>query len=217
MYKLLPEKEKRKLRNFTLLIVYAIFGMYFLINGSAHFTQWDESWTLNTIIYLVGVSIFLTASEKLPRSAEKYIDKEFEKPLWENLLGFSWMFPLATIVFIVVKDLGLFFTDVSVMPNHLILATVVYQLIIVCTSEEIIFRGIIFRFLYQYHWIIAWVGSATLFAVFHFAAYGGNIGQMVLAFLIGLVLAWTADRFNIGVGLGFHFAWNMFVLGVTYL
>jgi len=212
MFKLIPAKEKKKLRNVTLLFIYSIFAIFFLINGGGLFSEWDASWTVTTLIYLVSVCTFLVVSEKLPKKEEDYIDKQFEQPISKSIIGFCFTFPIVTILFILIKDSGLYFQNLAPMPLYLITATIIYQLVIVVSSEEIIFRGVIFRWLYRFHWIIAWVGSAALFALFHIAVYGGSVSNLFIAFLMGIVLAWAVDRWNLGVAISIHFAWNIFLL-----
>lgn len=226
MYQIIPQKiDKKVLKNITFLIIYSFFAFFFLINGSGLFSEWETSWTTATMVYLIGVAVFLVASEKLPKRSEKYIDKEFEAPLTKSLIGFCFAFAIATLLFIVIKDLGLYFRNVVPMPVHKIPATLAFQLVIVCASEEIIFRGITFRWLYiigerlnvKYGWLLAWLGSAFIFAIFHWTAYGGAVENLLIAFLMGVVLAWAVDRWNLGVSAGIHFAWNAFVLGATAL
>ena len=199
----------KKIRNITLLIIYAIFAFYFLINGPGIFKEWDSSWTITTIIYMVGVSIFLSIQEKIPRN--------LEKPLTESSIGFIVAFILATVLFIILRDANLYFTNVTAMPLDKIPATLVYQLIIVAASEEIIFRGILLEIFHQIHWLIAVIVTSVLFALFHYAVYGGSLVAMMMAFGLGMIFALCVYRWNIGVSVGLHFAWNSYVFGATAL
>jgi membrane protease YdiL (CAAX protease family) len=200
----------RKLQNITFLLLYSLFAFYFLVNGPGVFDEWSTSWTMTTIVYLVGVALFLGLQENLPRELEAPVDK--------SILGFSLAFLLATLVFIILYDLGWLFQNVTGMPLSKIPAHLVYQLVIVVASEEIIFRGVIFRFFFKYFGlIIAMIVSSVFFSLFHFAAYSGNIISLGFAFLMGLVLSYMVYRFNIGVAIGLHYAWNAYVLGITAL
>lgn len=216
MFQFIPKEQKKKIRNVTVLILYAIFAFWFLINGEGLFPDWDSSWTYSTLIYLIGVSIFLSIQEKLPSD----FDPDNKKSnLANNIIGFCFTFPIVILILIAIRDSGIYFQYLQNMPKHLIPATLVYQLVIVATSEEIIFRGVIFRFLYQYHWVIAWIGSSLIFSIFHFAVSQGNLSNLALIFIIGIVLAWLVDRFNLGVTIAVHWVWNIFVLGaiVTFI
>jgi membrane protease YdiL (CAAX protease family) len=201
--------DLRKMQNITFLLIYSLFAFYFLVNGPGLFTEWNAQWTTTTIIYLIGVALFLNVQEKLPR--------ELESPIDENILGFSVSFLTATILFIVLYDLGLLFQSVNSMPIMKIPAYLMYQLVIVVSSEEIIFRGVIFRYFYQFGLWTSIILSSLFFAVFHFAAYSGDVSSLILAFFMGLILSYSVYRWNIGVSIGVHFAWNCFVLGITAL
>lgn len=200
------------IKKISLLIIYALLVFYFLINGPALFDEWDSSWTYTTLIYLSGVTIFLVVSI-LENSFQ-----EFEKPLIKHIVGFLASFLVVTGLFLVLYDLGVYFQSVDPMPVGRIPAVMTYQLVVVVASEEIVFRGVVYRFFTKYfHWIIGILVSALAFSLFHMAVYEGSLGALFTAFLMGLVLAWSVHRWNLGVALGIHFAWNLFVLGVTVL
>lgn len=199
----------KKIRDITFLIFYAIFAFYFLVNGQGIFRQWDTGYTLTTLIYMVGVAVFLSIREQIPSN--------LEKPLNKSIMGFMGSFISMTIAFTIIKDLGLYFNNISEMPIAEIPFTLVYQLVIVVASEEIIFRGILLEEFHQIHWLFAVFGTAMIFSLFHLVAYGGNIGSMSIAFVLGIIFALCVYRWNIGVSMGVHFAWNGFVLGATAL
>ena len=199
----------KKLKKITFILIYSLFAFYFLINGPGIFNEWDNSWAWSTIIYLVGVSLFLGIQEKLP--------KDLQSPISHSILGFSLAFLGATALFIVLRDAGWYFTEVVTLPSAKIPAMFTYQLVIVCASEEIIFRGVIYRYLRQFGVYPAVFVSAIIFALFHLVAYGGNVSAMAIAFFMGIVLALCVERWNLGVALGIHFAWNAFILGITAL
>jgi membrane protease YdiL (CAAX protease family) len=204
MVQFIPEKQKKKLRNITILIVYAIAAFWFLINGSKVFNNWDDSWTYTTLFYIVGVSLFLSVQDKLPR--------DLEKPISDHIFGFCIAAPLTLLFLVGLYDSGVYFQDITQLPNNLVIPTLIYQLVIVSASEEIIFRGIIFRFLHQYHWMIAWLVSAMIFSVFHYAVYQ-SLSAFIVAFILGIIFAWVVERWNLGVSIAIHWSWNIFILG----
>ena len=73
--------------------------------------------------------------------------------------------------------------------------------------EEMLFRGLILRNLLPYGRKMAILGSAFLFGVFH-----GNLVQTPFAFLVGLVLGYTAVKYGLVWSVILH-AINNFVLG----
>lgn len=219
MFQFIPQDQRKKLRNVTVLLVYAIITFWFLINGQSLFPGWDSSWTYSTIIYMLGVTIFILVEETLPRTSKKNIPKAHEGTLANNIFGFCIAFPITLLILLAIYDSGFYFQNLNQMAKYLILPTLVYQLVIVATSEEIIFRGVIFRFLYQFHWSVAYIGSSLIFSFFHFAVYQGNIDAFITAFLMGLILSYCVDRWNLGVTIAIHWTWNIFVLGaiITFI
>lgn len=204
----------KNLKKVTFILIYALFAFYFLVNGEGLFDRWDEGWTYSTIIYLVGVSLFLSIQEKIPEDLES---KKKGKTIASQLVGFSLAFLIATGIFILLYDAGVFFQDVEPSPSKMIPALVVYQLVIVCASEEIIFRGVLYKYFRMLGVYPAVLISSIIFAVFHYFAYSGSVQALGMAFVMGCIFALCVERWNLGVSIGLHFAWNAFILGVTAL
>lgn len=200
-------KIDKKFKKITFIIVYALIAFFFLVNGEGLLPNWSNIWTITTLIYLVGVTIFIAVIEKLP--------KQVEVPIIKAIAGFSFSLVVMTAFFMLLKGLNLWFQGISPMPSHLIISTIVFQGIIVVPSEETIFRGSIFGYLTQFNRYIAYIGSAFFFAIFHIAVYGASLPQMGFAFAMGLFLAYCVENWNLGVAIGVHLAWNLFVLGIT--
>ena len=208
-------KVERNLGKVTLLVIYSLIAFAFLVNGEGLFSAWETNWTLNAIIYILGVALFLSVIEELPR--------ELKSSFIDNLKFFSASAILTLIILLVVRDFGLMFQDTSPMPYHLIIPNMAFQLIIVATSEEIIFRGVIFGYLYdrfqlrsenKYGWIIPYFGSSIIFALFHYAVYGLDPINMLMLFTMGLVFAYTVDRWGLGASIGVHWIWNCMAIGI---
>jgi len=198
---------RKKAKYITLGIAYAIFAFWMLLNGEAFLGYWEESWTFSILFYLLGVTAFLGIAEKLP------ID--LKKPVSDSIFGFLIAFPLFTIIFFVIAQSGLYFQGIVPLPPHMVIPMLVYQIGIVACSEEIIFRGSIFRLLHKINPYLGYFGSSAIFAGFHFAAYGGSYQLMLIAFAMGIILAFLTEKYNIGVSIGFHAAYNCFLSGVT--
>jgi len=199
-----------EIRFLPIYVVWAIIAFWFLINGASVVNGWEDGWTTTTLFYIAGVSLFAGIHEQLP--------KEYETPLVNNLIGAAVAFLTCTTAFILIYDSGLFFQEVIPLPLHSILPILVFQAAIVVASEELIFRGALYRFIYlKFKWLWAVLLSSLAFSLFHFAAYGGQLPSLAFAFLFGIILAILADRWNLGVSMGVHLAWNAFVLGATAL
>ena len=198
---------KKKAKYITLAIVYAIFVFWFLINGEGVLEYWEPNWTYSILFYMVGVAIFLSIAEKLP------ID--LKKPASESIYGFLIAFPLFTVIFWCIAQSGLYFQGIAPLPPHMVIPILIFQIGIVSASEEIIFRGVVFRLLHKINPYLGYLGSSALFAAFHWSAYGGSYQLIFIAFAMGLILAYLTEKYNIGVACGFHAAYNCFLLGAT--
>ncbi len=211
----ISDKNWKKLKYITFGLSYAIFGFWFLINGESVLGYWNESWTWQILIYILGVAVFLAVLEKLPDEIKD--TKREGKSFQDNIRGFLISFPLFSVIFILFRDSGIWFQNLSTLPVYMVVSHIIFQTGIVATSEEIIFRGVIFTSFSKVHRIIGYLGSSFIFAVFHYNAYGGSINLMIVAFLLGLVLAFLVHMKNLGYAIGFHSAYNCFVIGATYL
>ena len=203
-YEILPPELFKKLKYISLGLVYAIFAFWFLLNGPSVFDYWDANWTYSIIFYIIGVCIFLTVIEKLPT--------DLKKPVGESFFGFLIGFPLFTVIFMLMSDAGLWFQNLTPLPTHMILPTMVYQIGIVAASEATIFRSAIFRTFHKINPYVGYFVASALFAGFHYAAYGGSFSLTLIAFCMGLILAYLVEKYNIGVAVGFHSAWNCIII-----
>jgi len=198
---------KKNIKYITLSIVYAIFVFWMLLNGEAFLGYWDSNWTYSILFYLVGVSIFLGIAEKLP--------VDLKKPVSDSFFGFLIAFTLFTVIFFAIAQSGLYFQNIVPLPPNMVIPTIIFQVGIVAASEEIIFRGVIFRLFHKINPYFGYFGSSILFALFHWAAYGGSYPLLLIAFAHGIILALLTKYFNIGVAIGYHAALNCLILGAT--
>lgn len=212
---IIVKKIERNLGKVTILVVYSLIVFFFLVNGEGLFSAWETNWTFNAIIYVLGVVLFLSVVDELP--------KELKTSLSKNAIAFTISSVFTLILLLIVRDLGLMFQDISPLPYHLILPNLAFQLIVVSCSEEIIFRGIIFGYLYdrfklrsekKYGWVIPYLGQASLFAIFHFAVYGVQLLTMSLLFAMAIIFAYATERWGIGASIGAHWIWNGMALGI---
>lgn len=204
-YQIIAPERKRKQQYVAFGLVYAILAFCLLTNAEHLFDYWDSSWTYTTLFYIVGVAIFLASVEKLP--------EDLRKPAAQSIYGFLFATPVFMLGFIALEMAGILVVR-SRMPVYLILPTFAFQLFIVATSEEIIFRAAIFRALHRVRWYIAYIGSSVIFGAFHWAAYGGDVYSVFFAVMMGFIFAVLADQFNLGVATSLHFVWNAGLMGM---
>ena len=84
-----------------------------------------------------------------------------------------------------------------------------YMCIFAPIAEEILFRGLILRTLQPYGRKFAVFTSAFLFGIFH-----GNLVQSPFAFVVGLVLGYTAMEYSILWAMVLHMFNNLFLSDV---
>jgi membrane protease YdiL (CAAX protease family) len=175
------------------------------------------------MIYLIGVGVFLGLDERVPRElgSDQYRSVH---SIYDVFIGFSITVLICFIFFISLYVMGVFFQGVSAPENKYILPTFIYQLVIVVASEEIIFRGIIFRYFRDLLYtgrherlpVMAIFIQGLIFSVFHVTAYSFDFGSLVFALLMGWFLGYCVYRWNIGVALAVHFMWNAMALGLFF-
>lgn len=209
------KKVEKNLGKITILIIYSLVVFYFMVNGEGLFSEWGTGWTFNAIIYVVGVALFLSVTDELP--------KELKTSFYLNLIYFCVASSLSIAFLLLIKDLGFLFNNIAPMSPDTILPNLVFQLVVVASSEEIIFRGIIFGYLYDrfklrservYGWMIPYFGSALIFSSFHYAVYGLDIANMATIFIMGLIFAYCVERWGIGTSIGIHWIWNCMAIGI---
>ena len=218
---IIVKKVERNLGKITILVVYTLITFFFLVNAEGLFSAWNNNWTFNAIIYMLGVALFTRAVDDLP--------KELKTPLVKNIIFFCASSIFTLILLLIVRDLGLMFDTTSPMPYHLIFPNMAFHLIIVASSEEIIFRGIIFGYLYdhfklrpekqsgevkKYGWIIPYLGQASIFSIFHLAVYGVDLITMSLLFLMAIIFAYATERWGIGASMDLELYGNRDILPV---
>jgi len=207
------EINKKNLKYITLTFCYVFIAYYFLINGRAIFPNWTDAETNEIFIYLVGVVAFLTVA--IPLGSK--LNLKYQSKLIDVITNFSLAFPIFWIAFIIIKDAGLWFQNITPIQASLIIPTVFFQVCIVASSEEIIFRGTIFPLLSKINVVLGVVLTSILFALFHLNAYGGNIFSIAIALLMGLLLALLYMKFNIGTAIAFHAVYNLMILGALII
>ena len=117
------------------------------------------------------------------------------------------------MVMLLASALGLF--QVQSLPSSLFWPTVILQVCVVATAEELMFRGVML----SYFGVIV---SSVLFAIWHGYAYGViyyegvfQITSIVFAFIMGLILAMIVKnkQWGLPAAIGVHAAYNLFISG----
>lgn len=206
--------NKVNLKNFKYF--FALFPCYVLvtfalyINGSALFPEWGVNESNATLVYLVGVTAFGMAS--IPFRLKYHMDDKVT--LSKQVMTFCFAFIFFFIVFFLMQETGFWFQGTGSLSKSLVLQSIVFQTLIVATSEETIFRGTIYPWLSRVNWVVGVLVTSGIFALFHFAAYHGSLMATGVAFLLGGIMNLLYIRFNIGASIAFHAMYNITQLGL---
>lgn len=205
-------------RNTLLLVSLFVAQLAIYINASAFL----ENFPRETAWVYMCIPLFLMVY------SQKAEDEVKTTPLWPSirnaLMGFWLTYAAVAVLFLVVLGAGLGST-----PKGSLMSVIVLTVLFVAPSEELMFRAMLPKYLETVlpamPWL-AWIISQATFAMFHFAAYQGNISSLAIAFLAGMVwlaaYKWTPkmgwlkakDRLGLGFTIGSHAAYNLVVSGV---
>ena len=195
---------------FALLPCYVFVTFYLYVNGGAIFSEWGSAESSQTLIYLVGVTAFGMAS--IPFRLKYRMDEKVS--LSKQVVTFCFAFIFFFVVFFLLKVTGMWFTNVPSLSKGLLLQVFVFQILIVGTSEETIFRGTIYPMLGKVNKVLGVLVTSLIFAAFHYAAYQGSLAATGVAFILGIIMNLLYIRFNIGASIAFHGMYNVSALGL---
>jgi len=192
------------------LFILIAIEVYFYANGKAHFENWSSTYGQLITVYLMMTIIFLLW-------AGRRTQEQLKKPIKDSAFAFVLFFIGTYIVLYIVSQSG-FISTGTTLPRGMFWQTVMMQICVVATSEELMFRGV----LLEYTGIIV---SSILFAIWHSYAYQIiwyqldlatlNYGAIIFAFVMGIILAYVAKRREWGLpaSIGIHAAYNLVVVG----
>jgi hypothetical protein len=121
----------------------------------------------------------------------------FLEPMPRALLGFTAGFVLS-IFALKALEIPLTAGILTVAPLYLL----VFNGAVIAASEEVIFRACLPK-------LTGPIFAQGIFAVFHWAAYGGAIMWIGFAFVAGLVFFAIAVRLGLSWAIGIHTGWNL--------
>lgn len=162
-------------------------------------------WALNVTIFAINFICTLVIYRHFLREEWQIVCKNLRKVLSFVPLGIG-MYYIGTML---ISSLNLLLcpqfrnlndANISTMVEQSRLFMVIGTVILVPTAEEMIFRGLLFRGIYDRCKIAAWILSAGLFSVVHIVGYIGKYTplMLVLAFLqylpAGIVLAFLYKK-----------------------
>ena len=203
------EKFVLGLTNRTIAIP-LMFAMLFLwLNGPK---IWGATWEGNTALaYIIMFSFALGVSQK---SSLVWLTRlKVSDGIRNFWIGFLLMFAgLIGMNYALGGGMGsATISKAAVWPAIAITA------LFVAPVEETIFRGILKEYFAGWKlWILPLgiIITSVLFAITHYAVYGGALFSMVWAFIMGCVFYVMANWKGVPSSTGAHTAYNLFVLGI---
>lgn len=212
----------RKVSKQTKLILILVILPLYLICGSIiasaivkllvnefHLTmnQTDATAYLNLILDLAYTIIcFFAFKDQLKQQWNDFKENKKEYLIFGCLVGYAVLYVANILGGLITLLLG--GGDTSQNQSLIVSLAQNHPLIMFTTSvfmapffEEIIFRGMIFGWLYEVHPVVAHIGSAFIFGFIHVmnAVFSGNIAEMVQIFsymFMGFVLSYLYSKKN---------------------
>ncbi len=193
--------------------------LFFLVDGSALFpTYWQsQGWATWLPIYItltfgaLALSTFVSGPTGPVSPRGPFGDPFGILPIAVALFLFGFLAALLLFQFPPLRI-------PLAIPKGDAVPTAAFTIFVVGFTEELLFRWVLLQLLLQFGEVIAIVGSAGVWAIFHFAAYGEQPASLLFIFVMGLGLGglFLLTRKFGGIGLvwGIHAGWNLGVVGV---
>jgi membrane protease YdiL (CAAX protease family) len=208
----------RQLTNLHVAVPLMFVMIFLWLNGES---IWGAQWETNTSLAYITMFAFALAATR--NTSSIWLNKtNFKDGVFNFCVGFILMFAGMII-------LSQYLLKGSLSGNTISESAVYPQIALtaffVCPVEETIFRGILKEYFKGIRFYIVPLGiilTSAMFAVTHFAKYGGAETSLWWAFLMGCVFYLLTDfkpskRFaKLGVpgAIGAHFCYNLFILGI---
>jgi len=200
-----------RLGRIPFIFAFIAIAIYFWVNGQAHFPNWESSHKNLVMVYIIMMLAFYVW-------ANKRTEVEFKQSLNKVAFSFVFFFFITWGIMAGLVALNVLQPSTS-FPIELFWVTVMLQICVVATAEEVIFRGI----LLSYTGIFI---QALLFAIWHSWAYGilwydlnwetFNWSALAFAFIMGIILGYVATNKKFGglsATIAIHSCYNLVILG----
>ena len=197
----------RRFSTFPFILALVGIELYFYINGSAHFVDWDAGYGQIIPVYILMTVFFLVWSSAGTR-------RELRRPIKEAAPWFVVFFIGTYLVMLAATTIGLF--QPGTLPASQFWSVIIVQVVVVGCSEELMFRGVILESTKSV------IISSLLFGIWHgysygFVYYAGvyNWGAMIFAMIFGVILALIVKKKEWGLAsaIAVHSCYNAFIVG----
>jgi membrane protease YdiL (CAAX protease family) len=193
-----------------LLLVSVVIELFLYIDGAYFF---GSIWTST---FQTALTTYLIISSSLLIFSFAGIKGLMDLTFWDAIIFFVPTFIITTLL------VGQTTAPVK-QPANYIVAMIIFQIFVVSITEELMFRGILIKY-------VGVVGQAILFTLFHLVAYTTELGGLsivgfieafIMGLLLGFIIQWTEQEGMKSQGLaitwGIHAGWNVAVAtGIFY-
>ena len=199
-----------KLGKIPFIFILLAIEIYFFVNGSAYFKDWNSSYGQLIMAYIIMTLIFLGF-------AKIKTEKEIKQPISKAAFSFVAFFIITWVLLTVLVEAKIL-TPAHSDPS-LFWPSLILQICVVATSEELMFRGVLLSYLGIFV-------TAIAFAIWHSWAYQivwynlswttFNWGALLFAFVMGIILGYVYrdKRFGLPACVGIHSCMNLIILGI---
>lgn len=194
-----------------LFLLFAICALYAWVNGPAMFPNWGENNTSLIMAYGFMVIIYLAW-------ARKRTETELNKPISIAMFSFVTFFFLTWILMMCLVKTGLL-TPATDFDHSLFWQTIIIQICVVATAEELMFRGVMLdvtkSILFQAILFAMWHAYAYQIVFYNLTIENFNWSALLIVFIMGLLLGVIAKnkKWGIPATIGCHAMFNLIVLG----
>ena len=197
------------LTNKTIAIPLMFIMIFLWLNGTA---LWGAHWETSTALaYIIMFTFVLAISQK---NSVMWLTKlRFGEGIRNFWVGFLVMFAgLIGADYV----LGGAFTG-GTISKAAVYPAIAITALFVAPVEETIFRGVLKDYFSGWRlWFIplGLIFTSAMFAVTHYAVYGGAVMSLWWAFIMGCVFYMIATWRGVPSSTGAHTAYNLFILGI---
>ena len=201
------QKINNRISRTSFILVIILIQLFFWLNGKAVFPNWDSTYGDMVLVYIaMTVMVFLWAG--------RHTKKELERPIGYSMGVFAAFFIMTYMI--LAFSLSLSDTIIQPMATSLFWPTIILQICVIATPEEMIFRGVLLeRF--------GLVPQAILFAIWHSYAYSViyympetimmGLVSLTLAFIMGIIFGLITRKFGLAGAIAAHAAYNLTISG----
>ena len=193
-------RQLTKLKGFSLGLVIMLVQLWFLVNVSTFFPTNPAKWqNLLLVLLMMQATVFAVPDLRSKLFNFSFIS-EFPRLIMFLILGIL-------VTGFIVKSTGV---GVPAILAGVSVGVLIVHGFVVGVVEEFFFRDFLLS-------RVGMIPANLLFGSFHWVAYSGNLVTMLVAVGFGFIMTFLKLRFSPqsnSANIGFHWGWNVALLGI---